>query len=110
MNFRFQRETERNHEFVLFFERPPGEAGARYADHVAAVIRWPNPSVRLAAVEATGPPVSDLRKSSFTCTHLISNDSRCSAAVLHVSISSGSNRAKRFTELGRFHNRRLRTK
>lgn len=31
-----------------------GEAGARYADHVAAVIRWPNPSVRLAAVEALG--------------------------------------------------------
>ena len=29
-----------------------GEAGARYADHVAAVIRWPNASVRLAAVEA----------------------------------------------------------
>eukprot|EP00438_Fugacium_kawagutii_P025803 Skav200481 [mRNA] locus=scaffold450:47462:101178:+ [translate_table: standard] len=28
------------------------EVGARYADHVAAVIRWPNGSVRLAAVEA----------------------------------------------------------
>ncbi|CAJ1453375.1 unnamed protein product [Effrenium voratum] len=28
-----------------------GEAGARYSDHVAAVIRWPTPLVRLAAVE-----------------------------------------------------------
>lgn len=31
-----------------------GEVGARYADHVAAVIRWPNASVRLAAVETLG--------------------------------------------------------
>ncbi|CAJ1443357.1 unnamed protein product [Effrenium voratum] len=31
-----------------------GEAGARYSDHVAAVIRWPTPLVRLAAVEALG--------------------------------------------------------
>jgi len=31
-----------------------GEVGGRYADHVAAVIRWPNASVRLAAVETLG--------------------------------------------------------
>ena len=36
------------------FQQPllTGDVGARYADHVAAVIRWPNASVRLAAVEA----------------------------------------------------------
>eukprot|EP00439_Symbiodinium_sp_Y106_P064443 s910_g10.t1 len=31
-----------------------GEAGGHYADHVAAVMRWPNPEVRLAAVEVLG--------------------------------------------------------
>ncbi|CAE7520496.1 degT [Symbiodinium natans] len=37
-----------------------GEAGGHYADHVAAVMRWPNPDVRLAAVEA--PLTVDVRK------------------------------------------------